>query len=88
MEDRSGYHRNTPEGIMLKSLNEYKVGGLRDTIPPLPVRVYRANPDGTCGIFLRIETGETYEHYKEIGAFNWGHLGHMSEAQGGLKSNG
>jgi hypothetical protein len=88
VEDRSGYHRNTPEGVMLKSLNEYKVGGLRDTAPPSKVRVYKVNKDGSKGKLIRVEQSDTFEHLKEMNSFKWGHLGHMSESTGGMKSNG
>ena len=40
---------------LLPSKWERKVRGLRDLETPSMVLVYRANPDGTRGKFLRIE---------------------------------
>jgi hypothetical protein len=82
------YVRNTPESFMPNGLMDFKVGGLRDSLPPPKVRVYKANKDGSKGELIREEDGDTFEHLKESKSFNWGHLGHMSEANGRIETSG
>jgi hypothetical protein len=88
MNNYHNYVRNTPESFMPTGLNEFKVGGLRDSVPPPKVRVYKVKPDGSKGELIREENGDTFEHYKDTRSFNWGHLGNMSEADGSIKTNG
>ena len=51
----------TPQGFLPKNKAERDVNGLRDYSEHSIVKVYRANPDGTKGNFLRIEE-PTYFH--------------------------
>jgi hypothetical protein len=88
MQDYSSSHRNLPEGAIPKSLYEFKVGGLRDSAPPPPVRVFKMNPDGTPGELIRVEDGMTFEHYKDTKSFNWGNLHNMSESDGSIQTDG
>lgn len=43
-----------------RSKAERMVFGLRDFVSPSEVRVFRANPDGSKGGFLRVEPAKTY----------------------------
>ncbi len=42
-------NRNTPEGLLPKSLAKRNVAGLRDYSLPSEMRIYKVNPDGTVG---------------------------------------
>jgi len=88
MQGYGSYYRNIPAGMMPKTLSEFRVAGLRDSAPPPLVRVFKANKDGTPGELLRIENGDTFEHYKDTKSFNWGHLGNISEADGRIQTDG
>ena len=49
-------------GIIPKSKFGQMVNGLRDSEPPSEIKVYRANPDGSRGEFLRAESPPVYPY--------------------------